>query len=262
MVEFLDRLRNEWQVIRGAPFSFFIVCVLAIGVIWSGFHYSYKNKLEDMEGRASNWQNNSSYWKEQAEKPKPTPVCPPQMDQQPAPKLTTHAQSNKRKADGPSIKQDCGGGDCAVSNNQQGGVTAGKIEYTNAPPRRLTEDQRKGIADYLKTLPPTVKFAIGAVYTATNGEDYALQFMPLFDGRHAHDSKAVALRIGIPKQVDYVGVFVGTVSDADSMASYRNSFAKQLVALGIDAHPMNDPTLQPGDLELVVGYQQEEIKQR
>jgi hypothetical protein len=72
MVALLEKLKKEWHVIRAAPWSFVIVCVVAIATINGGFRYAYREKLADSDRRASQWKNDAEYWKEVAgRKPRP-----------------------------------------------------------------------------------------------------------------------------------------------------------------------------------------------
>ncbi|HXZ11293.1 MAG TPA: hypothetical protein VEG64_02785 [Candidatus Sulfotelmatobacter sp.] len=261
MVGLLERLRKEWHVIKGATFSFVIVCAIVIGVLWSGFRGIYKSKISDAEHRANNWQNDAAYWKEQAEKPKPASASP-QADSQSAQKPTNHTQEQKSKKGGrdtPTIAQDCGGGDCAASVGQQGGITAGKIEYNAPPKRNLTDAQKQGITAYLRTVPPSVKFIVGSVYGSSDANNYALQFFPLFDGRHSQNQPVPNIHTGFDEK--WTGVYVATISDNDTTAPYRDALAGQLTQLGIEAHKANDPKMEPGAVEVLVGFNREETKQ-
>jgi hypothetical protein len=75
----LEKFRKEGEVIRGAPFSFIIVCVVAIGILWGSFHHVYKGKLDDAHEQtdgwrntAGRWQSDVEFWKDAASRPLPT----------------------------------------------------------------------------------------------------------------------------------------------------------------------------------------------
>ena len=72
MVTLIEKLKKEWHVIKGAPFSFTIVCIVAIGAIWGGLNYVYRDKLSDSEKRGQHWKDDADYWKDVAEHPKTT----------------------------------------------------------------------------------------------------------------------------------------------------------------------------------------------
>ena len=71
MLALLEKLKQEWHVIRAAPWSFSIVCLVVIVACWSGFHYAYQEKLADSDRRATQWKGDADYWKEIANR-KPT----------------------------------------------------------------------------------------------------------------------------------------------------------------------------------------------
>jgi hypothetical protein len=60
-------LLKEADVIKGAPRSFAIVCVVAIGLIWSGFHLKYKGDLDGANDRTKNAQGDAMHWHETAD---------------------------------------------------------------------------------------------------------------------------------------------------------------------------------------------------
>jgi len=98
----IDRMKREARVIRESPISFIIACLIAGGVIWGGFHFYYKDKLDNAHEDANNWKSRAGYWKEKAEeKPKtPEPIACPKVD---CPKLPPRA--TKATATPPLIKQ-------------------------------------------------------------------------------------------------------------------------------------------------------------
>jgi hypothetical protein len=159
----------------------------------------------------------------------------------------------------PAISQDCGGGNCAVSLGQRGGITAGRIDIETPPVRQLTDAQKEGIKDFLKTIPQTVLVTVGSVYGSGDGDIYANQFLPLFDGRHYENQTAAAIRTGFP--ATFTGVFVATATEDDPATPYRDAFQKELVRLGINSRASNGSKVTPGNLELLVGYRPEEVKQ-
>lgn len=67
MVSLLEKLRKEWRTIKVVPFSFLMVCVLAIGACTACFKWYYGKKLFDLKEAAEHWQGEAVYWKQQAE---------------------------------------------------------------------------------------------------------------------------------------------------------------------------------------------------
>jgi hypothetical protein len=142
--------------------------------------------------------------------------------------------------------------------NNKGTVDHPTVNNNYAPPiRRLTEAQRKGITDFLSTIPPSIQISIGSVVNSSDAENYALQLFPLFSGRHLGQT-APALRTGFT--MEYTGVFVATPTDEDPASPYRDAFVRELVRLGIDAKQRNGSKVPTGDMEIVVGFRPEEVR--
>src|SRR6266403_475934 len=74
MVSLLEKLRKEWAMIKAAPWSFFIVCVVATATIGGGLQWLYHDKLNEAERRVGQWKSESDYWKELAERKKADPI--------------------------------------------------------------------------------------------------------------------------------------------------------------------------------------------
>ena len=104
LVSEIDRLKREARVIKQAPASFFIVCLIAMGLMWGAFHFVYKDKLDNAHEDTSHWKSSSDYWKDRAEHPKPVdqPVCP-KLDCPEAASKTGHP--SKTSSANPPIKQ-------------------------------------------------------------------------------------------------------------------------------------------------------------
>jgi hypothetical protein len=143
--------------------------------------------------------------------------------------------------------------------NQQGGITAGRVDINSPPIRQLTEVQKQGITNFLKTIPQSVLVLIGSVYGSGDGDIYANQFFPLFDGRHYEHQMGAVIRTGFPPA--FTGVFVVTAREDDPATQYRDAFVKELISLGISARASNGSKITPGNLELLIGYRPEEVKQ-
>jgi hypothetical protein len=155
----------------------------------------------------------------------------------------------------------------AININQQGKNNIAQVGNNNTasitsaiPFRILTENQKQGIAAFLQTMPPSVMVSVGGVYGSGDAVIYAGDFFPLFEGRHLDNQTTAAIRTGF--SVDYTDVIVAARTDEDSAVPYRDALVKTLTSLGIPAHPANGSKVPPGDLEFLVGFRPEEVKQQ
>jgi hypothetical protein len=153
----------------------------------------------------------------------------------------------------------------AVNINQQGRDNIAQVGNYNSAPitaaipfRVLTEDQKRGIAEFLNTLPPSVLVTIGGVYGCGDAVSYAGEFFPLFQARYLDNQTSPSIRTGFP--TTFTDVFVATRTEEDSATKYRNAFADALNGLGIPAHRANGSTVPPGDLDFLVGFRPQEVK--
>ena len=126
--------------------------------------------------------------------------------------------------------------------------------------RELTNIQKQGIADFLKTIPQSIAISVGSVVGSGDGDNYANQFLPLLEGRRYDNQTASSLRTGF--SVEFTGVYVATVTDDDPAAQYRDAFVRKLIDLGIDAHAAKGSKVSPGNLELLIGYRPEEVRRQ
>ncbi len=76
MLETVERVRKEWAVIKGAPYSCLIVALIMLGAIWGVFAFSYHMSLENAQqethhwqSEAERWQSDAGYWKDFAQRP-------------------------------------------------------------------------------------------------------------------------------------------------------------------------------------------------
>ncbi len=54
-------------MIRGAPISFTIVCIVMFGIFYGCFHLVYKGKLDDAHQQTADWQQTAQRWQSDAE---------------------------------------------------------------------------------------------------------------------------------------------------------------------------------------------------
>jgi hypothetical protein len=106
--EFIEKLRQEREVIRQAPMSFLFVCIVVIGGTWEAFHVIYGTRLETANDDATHWQETANrwqsdvgFWKDVAGRPLPistpsaaAPASPVQTSAHPI-ELTTPLHSPK-----------------------------------------------------------------------------------------------------------------------------------------------------------------------
>lgn len=139
---------------------------------------------------------------------------------------------------------------CGVFQN--GGSNNTASTSCTPPARTLSGEQKQGISEFLKTVPGSVQVSIGSVIGASDGDSYANDFFPLFDGRHLDSQTAPSIRTGF--QLTFTGVFVATPTDDDPARPYRDALVKKLKALGISVRPANGSKVPAGNLEVIVGF--------
>jgi hypothetical protein len=107
----------------------------------------------------------------QPQQPPPLPKAPEPDNAptvKPIPRATLPKQPVEiapKQAQQPPITQDCGGGNCAASVGQQGGITAGQINV-GAVPKHISPQDASAVTDYLlkakNNLPAQLKIVIAA----------------------------------------------------------------------------------------------------
>ena len=83
-VDELEKLRKEGEVIKAAPISFVIVCLVATGLIWTFFHFTYSERIEGADGRLKNAQDDATHWHQTADYYKDLASRPVQHETTPA----------------------------------------------------------------------------------------------------------------------------------------------------------------------------------
>jgi hypothetical protein len=132
-------------------------------------------------------------------------------------------------------------------------------ERSNLPPiRTLSDAQKRGIKEFLKTIPSSVQVSIGSVYGSIDADNYAGEFFPLFVGRHLENQNLPSIRTGFSAM--YTGVFVCTPTDDDSASPYRNALVDRFNSLGITAQKANGCKIPSGNIELLIGFRPEEVR--
>lgn len=59
-------------MIKGAPFAFTFVCVVAVSACLGGFRWFYHEKLTESETLANHWKSEADYWRDVASHPSQT----------------------------------------------------------------------------------------------------------------------------------------------------------------------------------------------
>jgi hypothetical protein len=130
-----------------------------------------------------------------------------------------------------------------------------------APPiRTLSDAQKRGIEEFLRTIPSSVQVSIGSVYGSGDADNYAGEFFPLFVERHLENQSLPSIRTGF--SAIFTGVFVCTPTDDDPASPYRNALVDKLNSLGITAQRANGSKVPSGNLELLIGFRPEEVRPR
>jgi hypothetical protein len=157
MLDLLERLRKEWHVIKGAPFSFMIVCVVVITAGYGCIRWYYSDKLKDATTRADQWRSDVDYWKDQAGR---KPGCPaPEVKKEPNPENPTPEKStpsvkripNTAQPKPPSISQSNNSGGINVlqgSNGQNSPIVNSPITVGTLP-KHIQPNDALTLTDYL-----------------------------------------------------------------------------------------------------------------
>ena len=129
------------------------------------------------------------------------------------------------------------------------------------PVRSLTDAQKQGIRDFIASIPPSVSVSVGSVYGSGDASNYAIEFFPLFDGRHLNTQVTPDIRTGFPATDMFTDVLVATTTENDSAVEYRNKLVDVLNHLGVKARRVNgDTSIASGNIELLIGFRAEEVK--
>jgi hypothetical protein len=171
------------------------------------------------------------------------------------PKATTHIRQhgNRNTANPGTVAAPIKQGDCGVVQN--GGSNNIASPNCSPPIRSLTDAQKRAITEFLKTIPSSVQVSIGSVYGSHDGDLYANDFFPLFDGRHLENATLIRTRF----PATFTNVFVATPTNDDPASIYRSALVEELNALGIAARPADGSKVPSGDLELIIGFSPEEV---
>ena len=173
MIDTFDRIKKEWSAIRGARYSFFVVCLLIGGLMWAGFHFYYDDKLSTAKNNADNWKNSADYWKDQASHKPECPAqkeCPVEQPKNPQAVSPSGGKQSKAKKTPPTIEQPGNnngavGGDIKqgpCSSLQVGGSQNQATVNCGDPPvpdRTIPDDKRPQIISFLSLAPAKVNLS-------------------------------------------------------------------------------------------------------
>jgi hypothetical protein len=92
-MDFLDRLKKEWSLITGAPWSFFTALAACAFIIWGCFEWAYRSRIDTLhatvEGKQATIDEQAGKireYQEQEKAQKPCPSVAPPAPVEPTPK--------------------------------------------------------------------------------------------------------------------------------------------------------------------------------
>jgi hypothetical protein len=257
MLDLLEKLRKEQHVIKAAPWSFAIVCVVALALCFAGFKWYYRGRLADSESLAQHWKSDADYWKDMAShQPKPAGKSPEtqtpatsrkksEIDAETKPSTPTTRSSASQLSQAPARanlrRQNEGtaiGGvvlnagsippASVFSIGQQGGITAGTVNNFGPPP--IPTPTVKVCADY-PTVPAGQDYE--SVITLTTSSEFPRPFFALFFDGPVLDGTVERS----------MGSYGYTHGRADKLPNPERSFIFRTIAMDLGG----TPTWFPGD---------------
>jgi hypothetical protein len=185
MVSILEKLHREWEMIKAAPYSFSVVCLIAIGGVWTVFHYAYKEKFSDANTSTQHWKSESEYWKEQANRKSPAeqskPAQSPERVPEPIKTKKSSSGPSQNTPDGTAIGRDNNAPIAiAPSGIANAAPNLGTQTVNNAPPaRHLSDEQKAAITSFLQGKVCKITIISYAV-NVDDAENYALELRDAF----------------------------------------------------------------------------------
>lgn len=236
MFQFIERLKKEWAVISKAPYSFAIVCFLAVGVLWGGFRYLYNDRLAEAERRAGDWKNDVDYWKDKASQAAvTTPTPDTEVERSPSVAKRQVRRNISQQSSGENSPN-------VVGNNNE-------FNYNADPPRRLTAKQISAIGSDM----PICGSGKAIQVTAANGNQEAQRYASDFVAALHNAGCKAGLALPTPGlRPDVVGVHIG-VRDMSNIDPIALQVSTDLSDAGIKntIAPMQ-PEFFPGEQFVIV----------
>lgn len=245
-------------MIKAAPYSFAIVCVVVVASCLIGFHWHYTGKLTESDGRAAKWREDADYWKEVASRPKssasernPTPTQSPVKEHTIPRNSTTSAATSTKPSSAPPPVINAPG-----SNVIAGGTVNGNPTVNNfAPPsRHLSKQQADALERFTSTLPPDLskELTIQSVNEAET-QSYAGEIEEVFKKHTKIEANVGLSYTQVPR-----GIYVCVRSDSDSGMALAQKIADGLNSSGIpDLQFINCKNVGAGKVLVVIGVRPE-----
>jgi hypothetical protein len=245
----IDRVKAEWAVIKGAPYSFFIAVSICSGVLCSGCFFLLKNQIDSKTATIDQQDHQLSEYR-QKEQLKSASANPSEPTQICALAQTSSTSAHKRDIgyrDKPNDK-------LIVSENQ-GIVTQGQSGGTNnvfnqtRPNRVISDTQAASISQELKSFSGTsiVVISPGNENEVIRYRDQILKILQDAGWRATGNTEIGGDHSGVPP-----GLYVGNnpnVPPPPEVRAIIEAFKKQAIAINLG----NDTTLKEGDFNIVVG---------
>ncbi len=175
------------------------------------------------------------------------PPSPPAPEKKKRERRSVQSPAAPAPTQPPSISQECApGANCAISNGQQGGITAGQVILT-APQRNLTDEQKRAFSEMVAALPSGVRLAIECVGN-DEAAHYGYEMFKLMTEDHGM-GWAKHLK---PPDAEDKGLWLQINKDDQPVAQ---DIINRLKAANfdIDQRTAFDPKAKKGQLQLWVG---------
>lgn len=173
--------------------------------------------------------------------------------------VTSKPKDNPKKAVTPPITQDCGGGNCAASVGQQGGITAGQINY-GAVDRHLSPQTEAALTVVAKSIPKdSIKTGYPVSFLtvqSAEAETFADEIAMVFYRQQIGEGRAIGGEYWNPQTPKGVIVLVKSLDDpafplAQKIEHAFTSTGVSAVAIAIDS------IRNPGQVLIVTGEKTE-----
>jgi hypothetical protein len=177
----------------------------------------------------------------------PKNTKPPKPDSKPPPTTTTPAT----RPPPPKMEINAPNG-IAIGG---GTVTNPTVINFGPPQRQLTDEQVKGLTDFINGLPPFIRITVATVEGNAEAEKYANEFQKVLSELNRQGSPTVIGTLGWTKGTP-TGTWVDTHSDGDSIVAYRELLIQKMVSLGLVVKRGHSGWVPEGEMYIIVGEQQ------
>ena len=244
-----------WALVRRRLKAWLLVVVVSIGglLICGGIYWMYRWLGQPEAGR----QNERTDTVAQSPTAQQTPM-PQSTDAMK--KTTSHTVRatatpvNQKPAPAPSsISQECApGASCAMSSGQQGGITAGTINY-GSQPRTISDEKVTAVADALSLNRGTI--TIRTINQTGDTLDYAFRWNTVFADAHWSVGRSADTRTEDVGDNGLIPFPKGLHVYFDTNSKLAEFVRKTIKESGIDCSPAEHKNHLGTNLELLVGNQ-------